>query len=338
MDAGAEALHYGESKGYKPLRECIADNMRMHGMNVHSEEILLTNGAQNAIDLVSRLLTKPGCPIIFEKPSYSSVIPLFRYHSEELLDIPVNEDGMNLDILPGELEKVNPSFIYTVPNFHNPTGITTSQSHREKLIGLCETYQVPLVEDGFVEEMKYFGKAVLPIKSMDKRHIVFYLGTFSKILFPGLRLCWICADKYCIDKLALLKRLFDISGNHLTQIDLNMFCRSGGYETYLKRFHRIYRKRIQTAMKAARIFLPESVCSYTKPFGGYVFWVTLNDRHISEDIVRQKLMKAGISVAYGSTFFTGKPEKASFRVSIAHCDETEIWEGMKKTGEAMNAM
>ncbi len=222
-----------------------------------------------------------------------------------------------------------------MPNFHNPTGITTCQVHRERLLSICEKYRIPLIEDGFVEEMKYFGKAVLPIKSMDKYGIVFYLGTFSKILFPGLRVGWIAADRKCIQKLADITHALNISGNVLSHAALYQFCKSGFYELHLKRIHKIYRKRMQTALKAMKENFSGNFVSYTKPAGGYTIWVQINNKDVSEDELIKHLSLYGVAVSPGKIYFLKKQNIPYFRISIAHQDEKQIERGIKRIGRAL---
>ena len=249
-EQGHYVLDYGESRGYLPLREFIANRSRMHGMSVTADEILITNGAQNAIDLLLKLFAKPGCRVFVESPTYGMIIPTLSFYNCEIVPIPMNEDGVDLKSIEKEFKNGLPIFFYTMPNFHNPTGITTKQKHREKLLALFERHNVPIIEDAFEEEMKYFGKVPLPIKSMDINQLVFYVGSFSKILFPGIRVGWIAADKECLKRLATIKRFSDISSAFPEQAALADFCQRGHYELHIKRIHKIYRKRMQVAVSA----------------------------------------------------------------------------------------
>ena len=190
VNMGPKILRYGSYQGDQNLREDIARRLQIHGISITPDEVLVTNGAQYAIELILKLVGKPGEYVAIESPTYANVIPLIRHHGMNLLEIPINDRGMDLDQLEQMISQKPPILVYTIPNFQNPTGITTDQPHRERLLAICERHGIPLVEDGFEEEMKYFGKAVLPIKSMDRKKIVIYLGTFSKVLFPGIRLGW----------------------------------------------------------------------------------------------------------------------------------------------------
>ena len=332
---GSELLQYGDILGYPPLRDFIAQRMRRHGMSVSPDNILMTFGIQNGIELLLKLLVRPGMKIVVESPTYAIILPLLGFYQADVVPVDQTEQGMDLDQLEKILKKETPAFIYTVPNFHNPTGITTSQAHREQMLSLSEAFRVPIVEDGFEEEMKYFGKTVLPIKSMDQHQTVVYLGSFSKVLFSGLRVAWMAADRECIQMLAALKRVGYLSGNILDQAALNQFCRYGYYELHIKRLHKVYRKRMQTALKAARENIPEDVALFTKPLGGYCMWFEARQFPGREDEMIRTLENHGVLVSPGSAFFPYKTEKTCFRISIAHRDEQEIEEGMKRIGQAL---
>jgi len=193
---GAALLGCGDRAGYLPLREHIAERLENHGISATSDEILITNGSQQAIDLVFRMIASPGKVVAIESPSYGPMLPLLNFYGLKPLEIPMRPEGMDLSILARAIREERPALIYTMPNFHNPTGVSTGQAHREQLLSLCETHRIPLLEDGYDEEMKYFGRVVLPIKSMDKHRLVIYCGTFSKILFPGVRIGWakLCSE------------------------------------------------------------------------------------------------------------------------------------------------
>jgi GntR family transcriptional regulator/MocR family aminotransferase len=332
----ADLLQYGNPLGYELLRNYIAKQMRQHGIDTDAGNIMLTNGMQNGIELTLRLLTNPGDFIITESPSYVSVLSFIKYMNLQVIGIPITSEGMDLDELEQNLQKCKARLIYTIPTFHNPTGISSSQAHRERLLKLCETYGVPLVEDGFEEEMKYFGKAVLPIKSMDKHQAVIYLGTFSKVLFPGIRVGWIVAPKSLIARFGRMKQVAEICGSPLTQAAVYQFCKQGLYELHKKRLHRVYRKRMQHALQACREFLPTEIAQFTKPDGGYLIWITLLISGVTEENLLQKLLEGGVAVSPGSKFFPDEQQQIHFRLSIGHCNEEQIREGIRRIGAVFN--
>ena len=336
LENGQLLVDYGDPAGYRPLRETLARRMRVHGISVTAEEIVITGGAQHGLDLVLRLLTRPGDRVVTESPSYASALSLFRLHELRLRDIPLRNDGMDLDALEAALKRTRPALVYTIPNFQNPTGLTTSQAHRERLLALCEARGVPILEDGFEEELKYFGKAVLPIKSMDTRGIVIYVGTLSKIVFPGLRIGWIAAPRACVDQLAAIQRASCLSGNVLAQAAVERFFSSGGYEAYLRRIHALYRKRMQTMLRSLKQFAPRGV-EWTEPAGGYTLWLRVGAGSRSEEALYERLLQAGVKVAPGGAFFpTSLRRQPQFRLSIACVTEEEIVEGCRRLGRGLH--
>lgn len=336
LNYGQEALQYGTHQGFNPLREYISQRLRLHGISVSRDEILITSGSQQAIDLVIRLLCRANDKVVIEAPTYANVIPLLKFNRVKIATVPMKRDGMDLSALEKILAKDKVRFIYTIPNFHNPTGLTSSHHHREKLLGICLRHKVPLVEDGFEEEMKYFGKVPLPIKSIDEKNIVIYLGTFSKALFPGLRIGWITADKECIQRITAIKRFSDLTTNNLSQVIIYHFCKEGYYDLHLRRMHRIFRQRMQTALKAMDEYFPATV-SWTKPMGGYTIWVRA-PKKLSETELHSSLLPHRVFVSPGSYYFPDQNRSEYFRLCIAQLDEEEIWEGIKRLGKALQVL
>jgi DNA-binding transcriptional MocR family regulator len=334
---GWRALMYGSPQGDPDLRSFIAERARTHGMEVTPEEVLITNGSQQAIDLVLRVLTEPDQTVALEEPTYANVIPLVRYHQLQVAGVPMNQEGLDLQQLEKVINEQRPALLYTIPNFQNPTGITTTQIHRETLLALCERYRLPLVEDGFEEEMKYFGRVALPIKSMDKNKVVVYLGTFSKVLFPGLRIGFVIADAELISRLTAVKRFTDLSASTMVQVALNHFCRSGCYERHIRKMHRVFRKRMQVALDSARTHLPSRLASWTEPSGGYLIWVTLKEQAGNEQRFAEVCQRHGVSVSPGSYYFASATPQVHFRISISTLDEDQIREGFARLGRALLA-
>ncbi len=333
---GGAALDYADTAGWLPLREVIATRMCNHGVAVSADEILITAGAQQALDLILRYLTSAGDRIVVEMPTYSMAHSLLKLHDLEALEVRLLDDGMDLDHLQGVLQsgQRRPKLIFTMPNFHNPTGITTNQQHRERLLSLCEAHRIPLVEDGFEEEMKYFGQAVLPVKSMDSQGIVLYVGTFSKVVFPGLRIGWIAAPREAIIRLVDIKHAACITGNTLVQAAVAKFCTSGEFEAYLRRIHRVYRRRMQALLQGLKRHMPHGV-QWTRPSGGYTAWVTLKDSGMAESELLERIMREGVKIGPGHRHFANCPATTHFRLSIACVAEKQIEIGCRLLGRAL---
>jgi DNA-binding transcriptional MocR family regulator len=333
--SGNSILDYGETKGYAPLRDYIAQRLRLHGISISSDEIILTNGAQNGIDLLLKLFAKPCSRVFVESPTYGMIIPTLKFYGCEIVPIPMKNDGVDLEFIKKEFKKGLPIFFYTMPNFHNPTGITTSQKHREKLIGLFEQYYIPIIEDAFEEEMKYFGKVPLPIKSMDISQIVFYIGSFSKILFPGIRVGWIAANRECINRLSTLKRFSDISSVLPVQAALANYCHQGNYDLHIKRIHKIYRKRMIIAIQSLSKISSKNI-TWIEPNGGFTIWITLHNLKTEYAEINRILKSHKIRVALGKDFYPDMEKEKHIRIAISTLNEDEIKEGIKRLFNALN--
>lgn len=333
---GGAALDYADAAGWRPLREAIAGRMRNHGVAVSSDEILITAGAQQALDLILRYLTSAGDRVAVEAPTYGMAHVLLKLHDLEAVEVPLRDDGIDLRRLQHVLQQGQrrPRLVFTMPNFHNPTGITTDQPHRERLIGLCEEHRIPLVEDGFEEEMKYFGQSVLPIKSMDAEGIVLYVGTFSKVVFPGQRIGWIAAPQEAITRLTDIKHAACLAGNTLAQAAAAQFCTSGAFEAYLRRIHRVYRRRMQALLGGLERHMPDGV-KWTRPSGGYTAWLTLTESGTRESELVERIAQEGVKVGPGQRYFGRRPKATHFRLSIACTDEEQIATGCRRLGRAL---
>ncbi|HEY0788369.1 MAG TPA: PLP-dependent aminotransferase family protein [Thermoanaerobaculia bacterium] len=332
---GSRLFGYGDRAGFPPLRECIAGRLRDHGVSVAADQILITNGSQHAIDLVLRMLAAPGRTVVVESPTYDYLLPLVRSYGSRIVEVPLLDHGMDLDILERVFRRTRPALVYTMPSFHNPTGTSTGQEHRERLLSLCEARRVPLLEDGYEEEMKYFGRVVLPVKSMDPHGLVIYCGTFSKVLFPGARIGWVAADRECIERLAAIRRFSEISPNTVLQAAMFELCADGLYDRHVARMHRIFRRRMQTATEALRRCVSPKWAQWTEPAGGFLIWLELQP-HAPFDW--DGLFAAhGVGVTPGRTFFASATSRQYLRLSIASLGEDEIVEGIRRLGLALEA-
>lgn len=332
---GSRLFDYCQNEGFLPLRKFIASRMQLHGVLTSAEEILITNGAQNALDLLLKLFAKKGARVFIESPTYGMIINSLRFYECEVVPIPMKETGADLEILEKEISKGSPSFFYTMTNCQNPTGISTSQEHREKLLEICEKYKIPVIEDAFEEELKYSGKIAMPIKSMDVNNQVIYIGSFSKVLFPGIRLGWISAPAECISRLTALKRVSDLNSPLPLQAVIEHYCRNGLYDLHIKRINKIYKKRMQLTLDLLQRIKNPNV-TWLVPSGGYTVWLTLENLPFSYEKLNDVFISFKIKIALGRDFFTHPVEKRQFRISISRLNEDEISTGMERLEKAVN--
>ncbi|MCL6580063.1 MAG: PLP-dependent aminotransferase family protein [Firmicutes bacterium] len=333
-----ELLGYGDSAGYRPLREWIAHRLATHGIAATADEIVLTSGCQQALDLVLRMLARPGRAVAVESPTYDMAPPLLRFHGLRPVGVPVADDGMDLDRLGEVLQRESPVLVYTMPSFQNPTGISTGQAHRERLLSLCLDRRVPIFEDSFDEEMKYFGRAVLPLKSMDHRHTVIYSGTFSKVLFPGVRIGWVVAERRCVEYLVAIRRYSELSSNLVLQAAMEEFCRNGYYEAHVSRMHRVFRRRMRTALQALRRWMSPEWVTWPEPSGGYLIWLRLRLPPGRPVELGRALAEHGVRAAPGEDFFPAEPSGPCLRLSISGLDEQAITVGIQRLAAALESV
>lgn len=323
---GSALLQYGDTYGYRPLREYISSIMGQNRIESDEGNTLITDGAQRALDLLCKLFRKENWTVVTSDPTYSEALSLFRFYGARIISIPMTSEGMNTEKMAKILKENLISFVYTMPNYQNPTGISSTQKNREEILNCCERAGVPIIEDGFSEDMR---GTILPIKSMDKNGIVLYVGTFSKVLFPGIRTGWINGDAAIIKKLAALQYMSSVSGNILMQAALDRFCRLGYYDLHLKRIHKIYSRRMDKAMTVLKENFPCEAAEYTMPSGGYYLWFRFNKQFNSEEQLIRKLRESDILITGGS-LFTNSISGVYLRMSLAHIADQKLEEGLMR--------
>src|SRR5512147_1726495 len=256
---GIAALDYGERNGHGPLRESITHILASQGLQTRSENILITAGSQQALSLVSQLLLKPGDVILVESPTYSGALDLFRALDFRIVGIPVDGQGMQVDELEKLLQQHHPKLIYTIPNFHNPTGTCLNGSRRRQLLVLADRYNVPILEDDFVGDLRYEGRTQPTLKALDPGGRVIYVSTFSKMLMPGLRVGFLVAEGPVYECLVNFKRVNELATSNLIQHALEAYVTVGRYQAHLHRSCQIFRKRRDVMVSAIQRYLPAGV-------------------------------------------------------------------------------
>ncbi len=334
---GNAALDYGESNGYAPLRSTIAHVLASQGLQARPENILITAGSQQAISLVSQLLLKPGDTILVESPTYGGALELFRALNLTIVGIPVDRQGMQVEILERLLQQHHPKLIYTIPNFHNPTGTCLSTSRRHELIVLADRYNVPILEDDFVGDLRYDGRTQPSLKALDPGGRVIYASTFSKMLMPGLRVGFLLIEGPVYESLVDFKRVNDLATSTLIQRALEAYVTVGRYQAHLRRSCQIFRKRRDTMIAAIRRHLPAAV-PFDTPQGGLFLWVCLPDPLSSEDLL-PLARKEGVDFLPGSRFFPDANQgKEWMRLNFVVQPPDEIEAGIKRLGSAIHKL
>ena len=333
---GAELLQYYPAGGYPPLRRFLASYLLRFGVEARPEEILIVNGSQQGFDLIARTLVDPGDFVAIEQPSYPRAIQVFRSFGAQLLPVPMSDSGLRLDILERVLERHPPKLLYCQPSAHNPTGLTMPAAARRRLLELAGRYQVPVVEDGFDGSLFYGERPPAPLKATDPNGLVLYIGTFSKILFPGLRLGWLVAPPPAIERLSAAKQLSDIHTSPLIQAAVYHFCQRRLLERHLRRSAAEYSRRRTLLLEALSRRMPKGV-SWTHTQGGFSLLVTLPEG-IDAATLLPRALERGVAFTPGSAFFLDDGGERTLRLSFSSVPANRIEEGVRRLSEAIRAM
>ncbi|HSB02281.1 MAG TPA: PLP-dependent aminotransferase family protein [Anaerolineales bacterium] len=334
---GIAALDYGDRNGHAPLRESIAHILASQGIQTQPENILITAGSQQALSLVSQLLLKPGDVILVESPTYSGALDLFRALDFKAVGIPVDGQGMQVDGLEQLLQQHHPKLIYTIPNFHNPTGTCLNSARRRQLIVLADRYNVPILEDDFVGDLRYEGRIQPALKALDPGGRVIYVSTFSKMLMPGLRVGFLAAEGPVYDYLVNFKRVNDLATSTLVQRALEAYVTVGRYQAHLRRSCQIFRRRRDAMLSAIKRYLPAEV-RLDPPQGGLFLWLQLPANLDAEKLL-PLAWEEGVSFAPGNGFFLdGTSGRDWLRLNFVAQAPVQIEEGIKRLGKAIKRL
>lgn len=338
-EKGESALQYGTTEGYRPLREFIAREHSSKYMALTTENVLITASSQQALDLLGKLFFDPGDSVLVEAPTYVGALQAFRMYGANFLSTPIDEDGMCCDaleeVLPSELK-----FIYVVPNFQNPTGVTLSLPRRMRLLQLARQHGVPIVEDNPYEELRFEGDRIPSLISLDgqsRRGLpgnVIHLGTFSKTLAPGLRLGWVVAPAEIIRRLALLKQGTDLHTSTFSQMLAYEIVRDGFLRQHIAGLRAIYRERCAAMLRALEELFPAGVI-WTHPRGGLFLWITLPEG-VDSAAVLDTALQAGVAFVPGKAFYPD-PELGfrHMRLNFSNSPPEKIREGVRRLSEAV---
>ncbi len=324
---GRELLQYGPVQGDPILREFVAEELSQTGIGLSTDEIVITNGIQQGIDLVLRVLLDPGDSVAIESPTYTSILTALAMYRAELVEVPMTPTGLELDVLERQLAGRRPKLIYTMPNFHNPTGATLPLAGRRRLMALAARYRVPVLEDSYERDLQFEDTPLPTLKALDEEGLVVQLGTFSKGLFPGLRLGWVAAPPSMVERLNLAKRLSDLHTSTLIQAAVAEFCRAGHYHRHVHEVATVYSERRQAILTALARHLPSGV-EFTRPNGGCVVWLTLP---VYSDVQRilDEARARGVLATPGTIYFPGRAGGNQMRLAFARADLPAIERGIE---------
>jgi DNA-binding transcriptional MocR family regulator len=332
------ALQYSPTEGFQPLREQIAGRMNaLWSTRLSAEDILVTTGSQQGLDLIAKLWIDEGDAVICESPTYLGAVMAFNVFKPRWIEVATDGDGMDLGALEYGLRTAQPvKMIYVVPNHQNPTGRTWSTERRKGLLALAQRFGVPIIEDNPYGELTFEGEPPQAIQAMDDEGIVLSLGTFSKIFCPGLRIGWIAARRPILDKLVVLKQAADLHSSTLDQMIASVYMQRHDIEKDLVQKREVYRQRRDAMLSALETEMPPGV-TVTHPKGGLFLWLELPDAVDARLLLRISLDR-GVAFVPGDSFFPNTQRRNTLRLNFSNMPEQRIMEGIRRLGTAMKEM
>lgn len=341
---GGQALQYSTTEGYLPLREMLVRHMRRYGIHVTPANILITAGSQQALHLVGQLFINSGDRILTEEPTYLGALQAFTSYQAQYLPVPIDDDGMRMDKLEEAL-RAGPKFMYVLPNFQNPGGVTLSLERRHRLVELAAHYGVPILEDDPYGQLRYEGDHLPALVKLDAeihgnghngapfRGGVIYLGSMSKILAPGLRLGWIVAPEEVMERLIQMKQGADLHTSTFTQMVAYETARGGFLDQHVRRMRRVYRERRDAMLEALEHHCPPGI-RWTHPHGGLFTWMTLREGQDATRILAEAL-KEKVAFVPGAPFYPCGGGARCIRLNFSYCRPEIIEEGIARLGRVL---
>ncbi|RLF47502.1 MAG: aminotransferase [Thermoplasmata archaeon] len=335
---GSMALQYGTTEGYIKFREAIAARMKRWGVNCTAENVIITGGSQEALDLISKVFLDPGDYVIVGAPSYLGGLNAFRAFEANMITVPLDENGMRMDLLEEKLKEARKKglrvkFIYTIPTFQNPAGVTLNEERRRCMIDLAEEYDVLVVEDNPYGELRYEGDDVNAVKAYDNDGRVIYLGTFSKILAPGLRMAFMIADDPLYRKIIIAKQSEDLCTATFNQYVAYEFMKNGLLDKHIQSIIKMYSVKRRIMLDSLDEYFPKDAW-WSRPKGGMFCWAVLPEK-VNTVKIFPKALKKKVAYIVGSAFFANGGGENTMRLNFTHPTDELIVEGVKRLSEVI---
>jgi 2-aminoadipate transaminase len=328
------ALQYGTTEGYPPLKDYLVEAMQKYDLVAERDNVMLTNGSQQALDLIGKVFLDEGDEIITCQPTYLGAIQAWKVYGPSFVTVPLDDDGMNMD----ELEKTlavhpNAKFIYVLPNFHNPAGTTLSQERRYRLVDLAARHGAFIIEDDPYGELRFEGEDLISIEALHKENTI-YLSTFSKTLAPGLRLGWIVAPTQVIAKLIQAKQGADLNTSTLVQYLAYDICSRGLVKAHVKKIRQVYKERRDVMLQAMEEHFPPGV-TWTRPQGGLFLWVRMPE-YVDAEKLLKRAVEEKVAFVPGNAFYpNGTDGRCCMRLNFSNAQPEMMREGIGRLGRAI---
>jgi len=332
---GPRALQYSPTEGFPPLRKEIADRMNSKlGTSVDASEILITSGSQQGLDFTGKILLDPGDVVLCESPTYLGAINAFKAYEPRFVEIETDDDGMVVADLERRLGEIsNVRFIYVIPDFQNPSGRTWSLERRKAVMELARRFEIPIIEDSPYAEVRFEGQAIPPLKSLEGNEWVVFLGTFSKVFCPGLRIGWLSATPELFQKYVFVKQAADLHTSTLGQMQLAGYLKTYGLDRNIKGVIDLYRSRRDVMLRAMKAEFPAGI-TWTQPEGGMFLWVTLPENLNARNILEQCLVE-DVAFVPGAPFFPNGGHENTLRMNYSTSSAERIEEGVKRMAKVL---
>ena len=341
LSQGKWALQYGPTEGDPRLKDELIKVMKKDGVEINRNNILITSASQQGLDIVGRVFINRHNPVIIGRPCYMGALGAFRSYAAKFVGVELDEDGMRIDSLGEQIEKMRleadlPKFIYIVPDFQNPSGVTMPLERRKALLEMAREYQVLVIEDTPYRQLRYVGEHIPSLFKLDAGEgYVISLFTFSKILFPGLRLGWIVASEKIIDKFVIAKQAMDLCTSPFTQAVAYEYCRRGLLDNHIKSNVALYKKKREIMLRALDEYMPEHPdINWTKPEGGLFLWVRLPS-FLDVGTLFYQAVEENVAYVSGTGFYADEGGKNAFRINFSYPTEEEIVEGIKRLAKVI---
>ncbi len=335
---GKEALSYCSTSGFGKLREIIADRMKnKFGLNYRTEEVVITSGSQQALDMSSMLFINKGDVVLFETPSYLGAVNALRAYEAELVALPTDREGLILDALKKALDQYGDrvKLIYVIPDFQNPTGRSWSPERREAFVEFISDYEIPVIEDAAYSELSFEDKLEKPLSYYDKKGQVVYVGTFSKTFCPGLRVAWLCARENLMEKYLILKNAADLSSSAIAQRQMANYLMHNDLDAHIKWITGLYKERRDCMMVVIDREFPKEA-HYVIPKGGLFIWLELPENKDSRELLR-RAMAEKVAFIPGGSFYPSGVKNNELRLNFSNLSHDDIEKGMTILGRLTRA-
>jgi 2-aminoadipate transaminase len=335
LTAAEEALQYGTTEGYTRLREYCAYRSKRDGIDASLENVVIVSGSQQGLDITSKILLNPGDQVIVEAPSYIGGLGAIRTYQPEISSVLMDDEGLIIDLLEEKIKKMEkkPKFVYAIPTFQNPAGVTMPEKRRKQLVDLANDYDFLIMEDNPYGELRYSGSPVKAIKAFDDEGRVIYMSTFSKIFSPGMRLAWVIGHEDFIRKFVISKQSTDLCTNSFVQRILYEYCRRNLIDEHIEFIKKIYREKRDIMLNCLDKYFPDE-CSWTKPDGGLFCWVRVPEYINTKNMVGEAI-KERVAYVQGSAFFVDGSGTNTMRLNFSYEPKEKIEEGAKRLGRVI---